>query len=200
MFVILLGGTLVFSAGLLATASWSDGALVAVRTAAQVMGWLFVASVVIAWTLRRGNAGEFGAAAVTFSCGILLLYTSYFQWGQAARDPIGHVIAADVHWQADFKLIDYSRPAPTLISATVPAKAAPLAKEAVAAFVANPVPAPRDACASLNGVEALQCRRCADKSGLRLVVCHETARLEYCADRPSDEGICPSAIPYSPPG
>jgi hypothetical protein len=201
MFVILLGGTLVFSTGLLAAASYSEGALVAVRTAAQVMGWLFVCAVLLARALRasRASPGELGAAVVTLFSGVALLYLSYFQWGEIpAATPAGYAVAAEPlalpAWKSDYKFIDY--PFPVLAPASVREVVARPPQE----IPPKGIPSAKDPCASLNELEALQCRRCADKSGLRLVVCHETARLEYCADQPSDEGTCPSAIPYSPPG
>jgi hypothetical protein len=203
MFVILLGGTLIFSAGLLAAASYSEGALLAVRTAAQVMGWLFVCAVLLARALRasRASAGELGATVVTLFSGVALLYVSYFQWGEIqTAAPAPYAVAAEPlplpGWKSDYKFIDYPFPvmARTSVQEVVarPPAQVPVAKD--------PIPAAKDPCASLNEVESLQCRRCADKSGLRLVVCHETARLEYCADRPGDEATCPSVIPYSPPG
>lgn len=208
MFVILLGGTLVFSTGLLAAASYSEGALVAVRTAAQVVGWLFVCAVLLAQALRasRASPGELGAAVVTLFSGVALLYLSYFQWGEIpAAAPADYAAAAEPlplpAWKSDYKFIDYPGAVATLARTQLLANAPerlPATKEVVAA-VATPPPV-QDRCSALPAVAALQCRRCADKSGLRLVVCNETARLEYCADRPSDERTCPSAIPDSPPG
>ena len=40
MFLILLGGSLTFGAALLATVIYTDGALVALRSAAEMIGWL----------------------------------------------------------------------------------------------------------------------------------------------------------------
>jgi hypothetical protein len=62
-----------------------------------------------------------------------------------------------------------------------------------------------DPCSSLPGVDALQCRRCAQKSGLAWLMCQESARLEYCEGKAADEALCPSAIPAAtteqvPPG
>ena len=40
MFLILLGGSLTFGAALLAAVIYTEGALVALRSAAEMIGWL----------------------------------------------------------------------------------------------------------------------------------------------------------------
>lgn len=141
MVLILLGGSLVLGTGLLAAASFSDGALVAFRTAAQVIGWLFVCAILLGSYarasrgeglrgLRRAGFGEISAATVTFLSGIAVLYVSYFEWGEMPRTPIGHAAAEALPARApDYKLIDNPPPVVTLASAqfitVVPRKDAP---------------------------------------------------------------------------
>ena len=231
MVLTLLGGSLVLGTGLLAAASFSDGALVAFRTAAQLIGWLFVCAILLGsyarasrgegWRgLRRAGFGEISAATITFLSGVVVLYVSYFEWGEIPhnRHAAAEVLVARA---PDYKLIDNPPPAVTLASAqfiaVVARKNAPEVwpaeqrlpeqrrverqsprKELIAGIV--PPKAVKDTCASFSGVESLQCRRCSGKSGVSWIVCQESARLEYCADRQGDEASCPPAIPYSPPG
>ena len=47
MFLTLLGGTLLLGASLLAAANYTEGALLAVRSAAQVIGWLLAGAALV---------------------------------------------------------------------------------------------------------------------------------------------------------
>src|SRR5262245_917886 len=97
MFLLLLGGTLVLGWGLVATASFTDGALIASRSAALAIGWLLAcASFVGLRTLRQASWEERGAAAVTLVCSVALLYLSYFQWGSTPPAPVPVAAAANV--------------------------------------------------------------------------------------------------------
>jgi hypothetical protein len=59
---------------------------------------------------------------------------------------------------------------------------------------------PSDACSTLQGIESLQCARCADKTSLAWLACQEQVRLDYCESEAGDEHTCPSPIPSSYPG
>jgi len=184
MFLTMLGGSLALGAGLLAAASYSEGTLVALRTVAQVIGWLFVFSTALGLeVLRRGHLGGIIAAAITLACGLGMLYVSYFQWEEihdrAMRHATAEVLAPH---PLDYKLLP------------------PAALAAKPTLASLETPAPAGACAALTGVESLQCRRCGGKLGLAWIACQESARLEYCEGRPVDEASCPSPIPYSHPG
>ena len=192
MFLSLLGATLAFGAAVLAAAVYSEGALVALRSAAQFIGWfLAVAALSGLAGLRRAHFGQLGAASVALCSAAGLLYMSYF--------------------------LDWSEVRPTAISLaaaeTLPAR--PIESRAAVPPVdippvASVAPAPRkekaalakrvDACSTLRGIESLQCARCADKSALSLVACHEQVRLDYCESEAGDERTCPSPIPSSYPG
>src|SRR5262245_28975641 len=200
MFPLMLGGSLVFGAGLLAAASYSGGTLVALKTAAQIIGWLFVlATVAGAIGLRRDAFGRLGAATVTLLSGLSVLYVSYFQWeavpAPIAETPIRYAApeALPVRPVA-FDRIDLS---PKVIPLPEP-----VSKKQIVAAIA-PVPAVANPCASLTGLESMQCKRCGDKLGLASVACRERARLEYCEGAQAEAGHCPSAVPstsvYSPP-
>jgi len=175
MFLTALAVSLALGAGLLAAASYSEGTLIALRTAAQGIGWLLVLAAVVGLTgRRRAGFGKLGAATVAFLSGLAVLYVAYFEWGQVPDAPIRHA-AAEI----------------------LPARE--LVYKAPLASIASPQAA-ADPCASLTGVDSLQCRRCAEKLGVAWIVCQESARLEYCQGRQDDEATCPSAIPFSPPG
>lgn len=212
MFLLVLGGSLIFGAGLLAAASYSEGMLLAIRTAAQSIGWLLLLATVVGLSgLRRRAFGQLGAATVTLLGGLAVLYVSYFQWGTVQETMQGTMQAA---------VPDASiPPIPPVRNAAAAAERLPEYEPVYKATLANleiiapapapikkvsPVPAAADACAPLTGVESLQCRRrCAEKTGVAWIVCQESARLEYCEGR-QDEAACPSALPsanlYSPPG
>jgi len=191
MFLTMLGGSLALGTGLLAAASYSEGTLLALRTAAQIIGWLFLFSTVVGLeVLRRGLAGGIAAAALTLACGLGMLYVSYFQW-EGVHD-LRHAVGGSLPVnELDYKRIDPAVLAPTatLASMAVPAPARPVQQTRAA-----------DACAPLTDLESLRCRRCGGKSGIAWIACQESARLEFCEGRPTDEATCPSPIPYSHPG
>lgn len=194
MFLLVLGGSLVFGAGLLAAASYSEGTLLALRNVALVIGWLFVlASTVGLASLRPGSFGKLGAATVTLLSGTAVLYVAYFQWDEALEAPLRHAAAETfpAH-EPVYKAMLASMP---VVSPAIPLEPKARRKDASA-----PTHAAADPCASLSAVESLQCRRCAEKLGVAWIVCRESARLEYCQGREGDEATCPSAIPFSPPG
>jgi len=193
MFLFVLGGSLVFGAGLLAAASYSEGTLLALRTVALVIGWLFILATVVGLTgLRQASFGRLGAATVTFLSGLAVLYMAYFQWGQVLEAPIRHAAAETLPArEPEYKV--------TLASMQIATSEPEHRKKEIVTRIL-PSQAVVDPCASLGGVESLQCRRCAEKLGVAWIVCRESARLDYCQGRDNDETTCPSAIPFSPPG
>ena len=203
MFLFMLGGSLVFGASLLAAASFSEGTLVAIRTAAQIIGWLFVlATVAGAIGLRRDALGQIGAATVTLVSGLAVLYVSYFQWEAmpppTAEAPIRYVAAEPIAVRpVAYERIDLS-------PKVIPPEPAPARPTKQLLAVATPAPVVANACASLAGLESLQCNRCSERLGLAWIACQEKARLEYCEGVHVDEANCPSVIPsanaHLPPG
>ena len=204
MFLILLSASLTFGAGLLATAIYTEGALLALRTAAEFIGWLFVlAALAGLMSLRRPSFGAISAASVTLCSGLAVLYMSYFfEWNEPPSAVIGHAAAAEtfslrpVAYQVVEPIMQKGIRTPDLPQADP--KPLPPRRKIVAS--ARPVSLVKDACSALPGVEALQCNRCAGKLGLSWVMCQESVRLEYCASEAGDERTCPSPIPHSHPG
>ena len=206
MFLIILGASLTLGTALLAVVSFTEGALVASRTAAQVIGWLFViASLVGLAGLRRASPGQICAVGVTLCSGFAVLYMSYFfEWNQVPRAAIrqaaaetpAHVFRKGIDLDANLTLASLKliRPAEDRMSAQAPAPRNPLR---TAALPAAPSSHP---CSALIGVESLQCDRCAGKAGLAWLACRETVRLEFCDSEAGDERTCPSPIPLSHPG
>ena len=202
MFLTLLGGTLLLGAGLLAAANYTEGALVAARTAAQVIGWLLAGAAVLG--LQRTSWQKLGAATVALSSGAALLYVSYFQWSEipAVRLPLAATVASD--WATyKFTPVLATEVVGTLAKPHIPPSPPPevdhlpLKRITASAAVVQPLV---DPCAAFGGVEALQCKRCSAASGMRGVLCRESARLEYCESAANDSVACPTAISYSPPG
>jgi len=195
MFLFMLGGSLALGGGLFVLASFSEGALVAARTAAIAIGWLFVlATLGGVAALRRPGPGAVTAAAVTACSGLLVLYIAHFEWTEMAP-PMPSTYTA-----VELKVIE--APSPTLAAAlgmqetVIPE----MPKVSVHTPLLTAV-AKDDSCAALQGVESVQCRRgCGEKTGLAWLVCQESARLEYCEGRPHDEATCPSPIPRAYPG
>lgn len=200
MFLILLGGSLTFGAALLATVIYTDGALLALRTAAQVIGWLFVFATFAGLAgLRRANFGRISAATVTLCSGVAVLYMSYFfEWNELPRAAIRHAAAESF----------YVRPVPVAYKVIEPVVHASGVAEVVkvpqprrkAAAAVQPVMLAANACSTVTGVESLQCDRCSDKLGFAWIACQEGVRLEYCETELGDERTCPSPIPQSHPG
>ena len=197
MFLILLGASLTFGAGLLATAIYTEGALLALRTASEFIGWLFVlATFAGLMSMRRASFGAICAASVTLSSGLAVLYMSYFfEWNERPPFPaIRHAMAAETF---SLQPVAYTYKVIEPVIRPVEVQEPPRRKIAA---VGQPVSLVTDACSALTGVESLQCNRCAEKLGLSWVMCQESVRLEYCASKGGDERTCPSPIPQSHPG
>ena len=200
MFLFMLGGSLVLGFSLFAAASYSEGALIAARTAAEVIGWLLVlAALAGAVALRQPNLGKITAASVSLCCGLLLVYVAHFEWSEMA-----HAAAETLPLRSELKVIEM--PSPTLAAAlgmkeiaALPDKTNLVAETPLLAAVAGTAPRFKEACGPLGGIESLQCNRCAHKVGLAWFFCQESARLEYCESRVADPA-CPSPIPASYPG
>jgi hypothetical protein len=209
MFLTMLCGTLALGAGLLAASSYGDGALVAARTAALTIGWLLLGATLIGvHGMRRARLPQLGATAVVFFSSAAVLYLSYFGWVELPKAAMPQaVVEVLIENDTDVKLLrsDAFSPSVMRVSFPVVARVAvpQLAKEPPPSLLDEP-PRPReemaDSCASLSGVEALQCARCGGKRGLSWVACQESARLEYCQGRYASEAACPSPIPASYPG
>jgi len=207
MFLFLLGGSLVFGAGLLAAASFSEGTLLALKSAAQIIGWLFVlATVGGLGSLQRGAFAQLGAATVSLFSGVAILVLSYFQWDTVQvtlveapvrlEAPIRHAVVETPPMRpVAYEVFDLS-------PKVIPREPAPPLKRIVAS--AAPVPVVTNPCGALRGLEVLQCNRCSGKAALAGIACRESARLEYCEGSPAEDAPCSSAIPsvnlYSPPG
>ena len=196
MFLILLGASLTFGAGLLATAIYTEGALLALRTAAEFIGWLFVlATLAGLMSMRRASFGAICAASVTLCSGLAVLYMSYFfEWNERPSPVIGHAAAAETF---SLRPVAYTYKAIEPVMRPTEVRQTPRRKTAAAA---QPVSLATDACSALTGVESLQCNRCSEQLGFSWVMCQERVRLEYCASEAGDERTCPSPIPQSHPG
>ena len=200
MFLILLGGSLTFGAALLATVIYTDGALVALRSAAEIIGWLLLLATVTGLVgMRRASPAPLCAASVTLCSGLAALYMSYFfEWHEVPRAPIRQAAAESFYVRAvpvAYKVIEpVMRPAEVAEVVKVPQ---PRRKPAAAV---RPVVLAANACSTVTGVESVQCDRCSDKLGLAWVACHESVRLQYCETELGDERNCPSPIPASYPG
>lgn len=200
MFLILLGGSLTLGAALLATVIYTDGALVALRSAAEIIGWLLLLATVTGLVgMRRASPGPLCAASVTLCSGLAALYMSYFfEWHEVPRAPMRLAAAESFYVRAvpvAYKVIEpVMRPAEVAEVVKVPQ---PRRKPASAA---RPVVLAANACSTVTGVESVQCDRCSDRLGLAWVACHESVRLQYCETELGDERTCPSPIPASYPG
>ena len=191
MFLFLLGGSLALGAGLFALASFSEGTLLATRTVALVIGWLFiVATLTGAPVLRRSDFAGITAATVTLGSGLLLVYVAHFDWSEIKAMPSAY--AAVETRSHELKVIE--EPSPAMKEIVIPdmPKAQPHKP-----FLAG---APKDFVVAFPTVEALQSSRCSERLGLAWLLCQESVRLEYCESRASDEASCPSPIPQSHPG
>ncbi len=179
--------------------------MISARTVAAIIGWLFVlATVGCLLGLRRSSLARLTAGAVTLCSGLLLVYVAHFEWTEIASMPSAYAAAEALH--SDPKVID--APTPMLAAAlgmkevVIPEmpKAAPPTKPIFAVASAPHLRAQPAACAALTGIESLQCQRCSEKSGLALIVCRESARLEFCEGQYFADGTCPSPYPQSYPG
>lgn len=202
MFLFALGGSLALGAGLFAIASFSEGALLATRTVAQVIGWLFVlATIAGAAVLRRSDFAGITAMTVTLGSGLLLLYVTHFDWSELRTMPAAY--AAVELRQQELKLIE--APSPTLAAAlgmkeiVIPDMPKPEARKPLL----GPIPVlalPGAMVKDFPTLEAVQRSRCSEKAGLAWLICQESARLEYCESHQYDLATCPSPIPQSHPG
>jgi hypothetical protein len=197
MFLILLGASLTFGAGLLATVIYTEGALLTLRTAAQVIGWSFVlATLAGLMGLRRPSLGPICAASVTLCSGLAVLYMSYFfEWNERPSPAFRHVAAAETFSlrPVAYQVIEPAMPNEIRVVDVPKAAAKPPAP-------LRKIVASASACSAFTGVESLQCNRCAEQLGLSWVMCQERVRLEYCASEAGDQQACPSPIPQSHPG
>ena len=205
MFLILLGGSLALGASLFVAASFTAGAWLSVRTVAAIIGWLFVlATLGCLLGLRQSSFARLTAGAVTFFSGLLLVYVAHFEWSEIRPMPTTYAAAEPLH--AGLKVIE--APAPKLAaalgmdeSAVPPApKIVPPTKPVFAVASAPHLRAQPGPCAALTGIESLQCLRCSEKSGLALILCRESARLEFCEGQHFGDATCPSPYPQSYPG
>ena len=71
MFLLFLSASLTFGAALLVTVSFTEGALLALRSAAEIIGWLFVLATVAGLAgLRHASVGRICATGVTLCSGL----------------------------------------------------------------------------------------------------------------------------------
>jgi len=200
MFLVMLSACLTFGVAVFGAAIYSEGTLLALRTAAAIIGWSFVlASAAGLAGLRHAGAGRVGAAAVTMGAGAVVLYMSHFlEWNEAPPAAIVYAAAPQpIAARPAFTLASFQpleAPSGAKVTAVVPAPQ----RKVVAA--ARPIALAANACSVFDGVESLQCDRCSEKLGLARVACHESVRLEYCESELGDERTCPSPIPQSYPG
>ena len=179
MFLVLVGASLTVGSALLAAVMFSDGALLAPRTAAQVIGWLFIAATLAGLAgLRRASPDRMVAVAVTLCAGIALLYLSYFS------DPREIAPVASV---------------PVMPAAATPSPQPAQQRAALRPKTVSAAPAAKP-CSGLTGLESLQCDRCSDKTAFAWMTCQERVRLEFCESEVGEERSCPSAIPAAYPG
>lgn len=126
MFAILLGSVIALGTGLLASASFTEGGLLASRTAAQLIGWALVLSPLLALRGIRRHAAEVGAAGIAVMAGAAVLYVAYFEWGSSPTFPEAN--AAEI--------------VPTPVVAMPVAATLPVIPQAPIAAKAAAVPAP----------------------------------------------------------
>ncbi|HEX6158351.1 MAG TPA: hypothetical protein VFZ54_20150 [Burkholderiales bacterium] len=200
MFLVMLSACLTFGVAVFGAAIYSEGTLLALRTAAAIIGWSFVlASAAGLVGLRHAGAGRIGAAAVTMCAGAVVLYMSHFlEWNEAPPAAIAYAAAPQpLAARPAFTLASFQpleAPSVAKVTTVVPAPQ----RKVVAA--ARPIALAANACSVFAGVESLQCQRCSEKLGFARVTCHESVRLEYCESELGDERTCPSPIPQSYPG
>ncbi len=148
MFLILLGGSLTFGAALLATVIYTDGALVALRTAAEIIGWLLLLATVAGLVgMRRASPGPLCAASVTLCSGLAALYMSYFfEWHEVPRAPMRLAAAESFYVRAvpvAYKVIEpVMRPAEVAEVVKVLSRGASLQRQHGRSSW-RPMPAPR---------------------------------------------------------
>lgn len=196
MFLILLGGSLALGASLFVAASFTAGSFVSVRTVAAIIGWLFVlATLGCLLGLRQSSFARLTAGAVTFCSGLLLVYVAHFEWTAIRPMPAAYAAAKPLH--ADPKLIQ----APALkLAAALGMSETAAWERAKTAPPTKPIYAVASAPCAVTAIESLQCLRCSEKSGVALLVCRESARLEFCEGQHFADATCPSPYPHSYPG
>ncbi len=196
MFLIILGGSLALGASLFVAASFTAGSFVSVRTVAAITGWLFVlATLGCLLGLRQSSFARLTAGAVTFCSGLLLVYVAHFEWTAIRPMPAAYATAKPLH--ADPKLIQ--APALKLAAALGMSETAAWERAKTAPPI-KPIYAVASAPCAVTGIESLQCLRCSEKSGVALLVCRESARLEFCEGQHFADATCPSPYPHSYPG
>ena len=196
MFLIILGGSLALGASLFVAASFTAGSFVSVRTVAAITGWLFVlATLGCLLGLRQSSFARLTAGAVTFCSGLLLVYVAHFEWTAIRPMPAAYAAAKPLH--ADPKLIQ--APALKLAAALGMSETAAWERAKTAPPI-KPIYAVASAPCAVTGIESLQCLRCSEKSGVALLVCRESARLEFCEGQHFADATCPSPYPHSYPG
>ena len=196
MFLIILGGSLALGASLFVAASFTAGSFVSVRTVAAIIGWLFVlATLGCLLGLRQSSFARLTAGAVTFCSGLLLVYVAHFEWTAIRPMPAAYAAAKPLH--ADPKLIQ--APALKLAAALGMSETAAWERAKTAPPI-KPIYAVASAPCAVTGIESLQCLRCSEKSGVALLVCRESARLEFCEGQHFADATCPSPYPHSYPG
>lgn len=182
MFVLMLGASLTFGVAVFTAAMYSEGALLALRSAAYIIGWLCVLATAVGFLgLRHAGVVRVSAAALTLCAGAAALSMAHFlEWNEPAPVPIRLAKAETVQARPVIEVASFRAPAP--------------------AAVVRPTAHAASACTTLRGVESLQCNRCSEKLGVARVTCHESVRLRYCETELGDERTCPSPFPQSYPG
>ena len=220
MFRIFLGAALALSGCLWALAIHSGGSVLEFRTAAQIFGWSCLASILLGFLAVAGRTQGFrhhgrpslalvGASVITFLTGVVVLYVSYFEWGDPPRwiDAQAETATASADWQQHLKFAEKPLAVSTDFRPTI-ATSTPQAKvqekhRAPKEVVAAPAPQPRvelnNPCSSPSGIASLQCMQCGHETGLSRLMCDLKARGEYCEGREGSDPACPSVIPSSPP-
>jgi len=207
MFLLFLSASLTFGAALLVTVSFTEGALLALRSAAEIIGWLFVLATVAGLAgLRHASVGRICATGVTLCSGLAVLYMSYFfEWHELQRPVVRHAVPPALLVRPvayTYKTIEpiAAPSALALPEAGKTAKPSAARAKPVAVTTRVTLRGVSDGCSTLGGVESLQCNRCSEKLGFARVTCHESVRLQYCETELGDERTCPSPIPQSYPG
>lgn len=200
MFLPLLGASLTFSAALLATVIFSEGAVLALKSAAQIMGWLFLLATVVGVAgLRRASLGRMCAASVTLCSGLAALYMAHFFEPHELRPPVARPAVVEPAFirpvAYNYKVIEAPLPADKIVTAP-----APRPKLVAASSTRIALGGPSDTCSTLTGLESLQCNRCSEEHAFAWVMCQERVRREYCESELGDERLCPAPFPQSHPG
>ena len=200
MFLILLGGSLTFGAALLATVIYTDGALVALRSAAEIIGWLLLLATVTGLVgMRRASPAPLCAASVTLCSGLAALYMSYFfEWHEVPRAPIRQAAAESFYVRAvpvAYKVIEpLMRPAEVAEVVKLLSRGASLQRQ-YGRSSWRPMRAPRSPAWS-------RCSATAAPTSSALPWSRATRACASSIAKPElgDERTCPSPIPASYPG